>query len=240
MQPCLSSSVSERLDRLEGENRRLKSLLLACVVGTVTLGILGAVGNAVPKVAEAEKFVVRDKDGKIRAILGQVDDGEFGLNVLDPEGVARVSLSDAPVGAGLDIWSRDGITHALLLAAEKQIASLELSTRNGGRIDMHSIGVDEKRAEIDLNNGAGTNYVHVFAGSSPISGVTAGVRSPDRNEGSSISIGTNEDNTLDLRLAAINEKGEDVRATLGMDKSGSAFMRLHDKNKTTLIDVPKR
>ncbi len=64
-------TLEQRLDRLERENRCLKragALALAVIAAVVLMG--QATGAKVPKVIEAERFVVRDASGNTRAVLG--------------------------------------------------------------------------------------------------------------------------------------------------------------------------
>ncbi len=86
-------TLTQRLDRLERENRRLK------VAGTIVFLVLVAVGamgqvlpKAVPKVVEAERFVLRDARGKMLATLGT-----DGLVLADQNGKFRAAL-----GVGTD------------------------------------------------------------------------------------------------------------------------------------------
>src|SRR5262245_38819697 len=62
--------LTERLERLERENgwwRRAATLAL------LVTGALALLGQASPRsrVVEAEKFVLKDSDGKVRAVLGR-------------------------------------------------------------------------------------------------------------------------------------------------------------------------
>jgi len=73
-------TLARRLDRVERENRHMKQ------AGVVALAVIAAVvlmGQATPskvaKVIEAEKFVVRDKSGKVRAELNRVWSSTTGM-----------------------------------------------------------------------------------------------------------------------------------------------------------------
>ena len=73
-------ALNERLDRLERENRRFKVGALLVLIGIVAVGIMGqARANAV-RVVEAEKFVLRDSQGKERAELSTLGDGSPSLH----------------------------------------------------------------------------------------------------------------------------------------------------------------
>jgi hypothetical protein len=76
-------TLTQRLDRLERENRRLTligTLALSCLVTLVLTG--QAAPRAVPRLVEAEQFILRDTGGKVRATLGTVN-GTTGLALLD-------------------------------------------------------------------------------------------------------------------------------------------------------------
>ena len=76
-------AVAERLGKVEKQNRRLKS------VGIAVLLLVSAVlviGQAVPKepiLLEAEAFILRDKNGNVRAGLMLNEDGSPSLTFLD-------------------------------------------------------------------------------------------------------------------------------------------------------------
>ena len=65
-----SDALVRRIERLERENRRFKRKGAAIVVGIVAVLLMG---QTVPKsrTIEAEKFVLKDKRGKVRAVLGE-------------------------------------------------------------------------------------------------------------------------------------------------------------------------
>ncbi len=78
-------TLARRLDRVERENRRLKRagvVALAVIAAVVLMG--QATGN-VAKVVEAEKFVLRDADGKGRARLESLPSGLVRLALLDKD-----------------------------------------------------------------------------------------------------------------------------------------------------------
>lgn len=92
--------VARRLERLERENRRLKGAGTALVLGLVAILLMG---QALPKgrTVEAEKFVLKDKAGKIRAVLGEGPDDERGLIVYDqnqrPRAMVAMDQNDEPM-----------------------------------------------------------------------------------------------------------------------------------------------
>ena len=95
-------TLARRLDQVEQENRRLKQagvVVLAVIAAVVLMG--QATKGKVAKVVEAEKFVLRDADGKGRARLESLPSGLVRLALLDKDeniqsvlgvGVGRPSL----------------------------------------------------------------------------------------------------------------------------------------------------
>ena len=95
-------TMSDRLDRLERENRRLRRTRALPWVAVVVLALLGAGLSEVPKVIEAERFVLRDKQGAIRAALQVEQDGESNLTFFDRAGEDLMHLGvDSDSGAVL-------------------------------------------------------------------------------------------------------------------------------------------
>ncbi len=81
-----------RLERLERENRRIKRIGAAAFFGIAALFVMGQTKPDIAKVIDAEKFVVRDTSGAVRAVLGVNPDGNMGLEVRDRGGKAGVAL----------------------------------------------------------------------------------------------------------------------------------------------------
>lgn len=95
-----ADALVRRIERLERENRRLKRAGAAIVLGILAVLLMG---QAVPKgpTIEAQRFVLKDKRGKVRAVLGEGADGETGLFVYDgkqrPRAMVAMLEHDAPV-----------------------------------------------------------------------------------------------------------------------------------------------
>jgi|ERR1700735_2936838 len=60
--------LHERLDALEKQNRRLKLIVGAALLAASSLGLMGLAGP--PRTVEAEKFVLRDGQGRPRITIG--------------------------------------------------------------------------------------------------------------------------------------------------------------------------
>jgi len=97
-EPTMDKLV-QRLDLMEHQNRHLKrigSLVLVVIAAVVLMG--QAKSSKVAKVIEAEKFVVRDMSGKVRAALQISAEGGPSLDLYDKNGKNRASLAILEVG----------------------------------------------------------------------------------------------------------------------------------------------
>src|SRR5215831_3067790 len=89
-----------RLERLERENRLLKWLGGALVIAAVAAMLVNAKRPELilspTRIIEAEKFVLKDSSGKVRAVLGE---GESTLGFLSNSGGSQY---------GLFLYNKDG------------------------------------------------------------------------------------------------------------------------------------
>jgi hypothetical protein len=100
-----SDDLIEAMRRLEGDHRRLKR---GCSIGLLLSLLLigsGAHFAAGPNVLEAERLVIRDKEGKARFTLGIEDDGFGGLALRDENERTRIRLGLRPDGSTSLIFS---------------------------------------------------------------------------------------------------------------------------------------
>lgn len=128
--------LTERLDRLERQNRNLKrglcGLSLAAVlilVGGAGLGEPTESGDVTFRTIHAQKIAITDRDGKERLVL-ELDAGEPSLTMLNHEGMQQVYLGINESwndSAYLSVCSRrkNGAVdkQAVLVATESQGAS---------------------------------------------------------------------------------------------------------------------
>lgn len=68
MNEQLLDTLTQRLDRLERANRSWKGLAILLLLATGTVVLMGQVPRK-PAVLEAEKFILRDRNGHMRAQL---------------------------------------------------------------------------------------------------------------------------------------------------------------------------
>ncbi|MBX6312490.1 MAG: hypothetical protein IRY99_06155 [Isosphaeraceae bacterium] len=99
-------ALSDRLDRLEQENDRLRRdgrrrrfWGQGVAVGLAVLCLAGAQAVKEAMTIEASHFVLRDKEGRMRAALAIRPDGTPGLGFFDEKGAPRLSLELGSDGA---------------------------------------------------------------------------------------------------------------------------------------------
>jgi len=109
-----SVDLTERLKRLERRqaelqrtNRRMGSVMGALILLAGSLILMGETRQ--PQSLDAEQFVLRTSDGKVRGAMGITPDGAVGLNLNDIKGQTRITLDVSADGApGLDFYGPDG------------------------------------------------------------------------------------------------------------------------------------
>jgi hypothetical protein len=102
---CLERKQAE----LQRTNRRLGSLTGAMLLITGALVLMGQTAMRQPQSLEADQFVLRGIDGKMRGAMGVLPDGAVGFNLTDVKGQTRITLDIAANGApGLDFYDPQG------------------------------------------------------------------------------------------------------------------------------------
>ncbi|MFZ0889900.1 MAG: hypothetical protein WA005_15750 [Candidatus Binataceae bacterium] len=96
----------------------------------------------ISKVVEAERFVLRDAGGKVRAILGLSDTDSAALSLRDREGKERAALYVTAHGpSALDFCDEKGATRVMLGLGDEYLA---LVLKGSSAQSMASLAVDEK------------------------------------------------------------------------------------------------
>ena len=106
-------NLEARCLRLERQARRWKTVGSLALIGFVTL-IFG--GARQEKTIEAERFVLRDQDGKARMDLGTDERKNVALFLLDQEGNRPISLGVTANGRPAMGLSQAGGNRSLTLA----------------------------------------------------------------------------------------------------------------------------
>lgn len=163
-------SLAERVNRVERQNRRLRigvvvALLLIVAVAASAVSLVKA---RKPKALEAERFVLRDADGKMRADLGLTKEKRPALTLYDAKGTARVSLDLAEEGPSLVMHNAQG-KKQVALTTTKHSNSLHISDGNGRRRISLLVGTPlgrrrmERYARIHLWDTSGHQRAHLSA-----------------------------------------------------------------------------
>ena len=156
MNETTGDNLAKRLDCLERENRSLKRAGTFVILGIAAVLIMGqAKPRDGAKMAEAERFVLRDESGKVRAKLEVVNETVvFGVH--DEDGTVRASLAMVKSGApSLSLYDKDGNTRAILgyteLETTRTLTKLEdTSTGMVMKYETTRTGKITKRAESSL------------------------------------------------------------------------------------------
>jgi hypothetical protein len=135
----IEGGLARRIDALERQNRRLRlgaRLMFALLVASIAAG--GALyyweveGTSVAEVVEARRFVVRDDDGSVVAVLGLNPDETVGLSLWDAAAQERLRMILLPDGApGISFADPRGRSRAVLGLLPDQSASLVFADREG-------------------------------------------------------------------------------------------------------------
>ena len=140
-------TLTERLDRLERENRRWRRAGAGVLIVIAAFALMGQAIQGVPKAMEAERFVLRDTGGRVRAALGMEADGSVGLWLLDSAGKTR---------AGVGV-SREG-SPVMALADQTGKSRLSLTLTDGPGLSLR----DQDRTRISLSVLAEGSGIYVW------------------------------------------------------------------------------
>jgi len=233
-EPTMDNMV-QRLDRLERENHRLKRIGALVLVGIAAVVLMGqARPSKVAKVIEAEKFILRDEAGKVRAMLDASTSPRTSFTLLDVNGVARAGLWLGPDGSP-----------ALILSGKEGEGRAELTVRSKGSL--------LEGPELQLSHGRGS----VSIGATPNS-ASLYLSNLWKN---SLRLAVNSDGNVNIRvgqtvlektnypklpfvdksrfgfqllpepLVYFSDKNFTPRTVLGLSDEGRPFFQLMDKNE---------
>ena len=144
----------EMMQRIEGLERRQRRYARAGLVAMSAAAGLLAIGAGKPlggKVVEAEKLLIRDSKGSVRAEIGTTTEGWATIELLDGKGAKVMSLrgpTSAPIieladGAGGSIWLTSSTTGSSM-SLSKGNGELEIMTNASGAPSMRIQNKDGK------------------------------------------------------------------------------------------------
>ena len=129
----LVEGMSARLERVERQNRSLKRLNVAILVGCLLVLAAGAWRPEAAKTIEAESLILRDKEGKIRATLSPGLGDNASLVLLDQNQMPRLMAGLMKDGDPfISLKGAQGKNRASLIANSKNdSSSFQLSDDEG-------------------------------------------------------------------------------------------------------------
>lgn len=129
MTEVIDVTLARRVERLERGQRRWRGLAALSVLGIVAVALMGQ--KPAPRIVEAERFVLRDAAGRVRAEL--VVDGEqsVALRFKDPDSMPRLSLGTENGAAVLVLNEQGGRVRAGLVTLPHGAPALTFYDQNG-------------------------------------------------------------------------------------------------------------
>jgi hypothetical protein len=125
---CLELRQAE----LQRTNRRLGSVTGVLLLIGGAISIMGLTGTTQPQNLEAEQFVLRASDGKVRGAMGITPDGAVGFNLADVKGQTRMTMDLAADGSpGLDLYDAQGKLRATVALGPTGTPGLGLYDASG-------------------------------------------------------------------------------------------------------------
>jgi hypothetical protein len=136
------ASIRSRMDAVERNSRRVRRLgTFMMIAVAVLLGVMTAIivmaarrglGGPVAPVAEANRFVIRDAQGRVRGVWGVTKDGGAHIVMSDSMGRERLRLQVLSDGSsGLALVDSANRSRVVLAALPDQTATLVLADRAG-------------------------------------------------------------------------------------------------------------
>ena len=98
--------MKERIDQLERKCKRLTLAVTGMMILAVAAVCIAAKPNSQKDGIQTNKLEIVDDEGNVRISLGREDSG-YGVVVYDEDGKFGATLTDAPLGAGMQL-RKDG------------------------------------------------------------------------------------------------------------------------------------
>jgi hypothetical protein len=148
-----SPAITHRLAQIEAQTRRLRRLGVYLLVGVAAiLGVacsivLVAARHGMPglvaQVTESQKYLLRDGQGQIRAVLGTNGEGIAQLELKDVGGRTRLRFSVLPDGAsGVAFVDSAGHSRLVMGLLSDETSTLVLADRRGKTRTVLGLGAD--------------------------------------------------------------------------------------------------
>ena len=143
--------MKERIDQLERKCKRLTLTVTGMIVLAVGAVCIAAKPNSQKDGIQTNKLEIVDDEGNVRISLGRTDAG-YGVVVYDADGKFRATLTDAPLGAGMQLIKDGG---SIKMLAMKQGCGFTIRDADGkprAMMVQHDAG-----SQLILKDGSGKN-----------------------------------------------------------------------------------
>lgn len=149
--------ILERLSRVEGQNHRIKFSLCMLFVGLGGLFLMGQASiPKVPEVIEAQKFILRDSQGRGRAMLGFTLNNAPVLLLNQTDGNLGATIEVAPQGQPtLSLYDRAGKPRAILSVDTDSSAGLTFGDATGKARVSLAVSSPDKSAGLVVYDNSG-------------------------------------------------------------------------------------
>ena len=143
--------MKERIDQLERKCKRLTLAVTGMIVLAVGAVCIAAKPNSQKDGIQTNKLEIVDDEGNVRIRLGRADAG-YGVVVYDADEKFRATLTDAPLGAGMQLIKDGG---SIKMLAMKQGCGFTIRDADGkprAMMVQHDAG-----SQLILKDGTGKN-----------------------------------------------------------------------------------
>ena len=147
--------MKERIDQLERKCKRLTLTVTGMIVLAVGAVCIAAKPNSQKDGIQTNKLEIVDDEGNVRIRLGRADAG-YGVVVYDADGKFRATLTDAPLGAGMQLIKDGG---SIKMLAMKEGCGFTIRDADGkprAMMVQHDAG-----SQLILKDGAGKSTFSV-------------------------------------------------------------------------------
>ena len=132
------AAIITRLERLEQQQRRWRALAVVATLGLLSVGLMGQ--KPAGRTLEAERFVLRDAAGRLRAELVMDNEQSAALRFKDADGMPRLTVGTENGAAVVVVNEATGKLRAGLVSLPHGAPGLSLYDTSG-----------KPRAELSLN-----------------------------------------------------------------------------------------
>jgi hypothetical protein len=125
----LNLTLARRIERLERAERRWRTVAATAVLGVAAVVLMGQ--KPAPRIVEAERFILRDAAGRVRAELAVESEQSVALRFRDPDTMPRLSIGTENGASVLVLNEQGGKVRAGLVTLPHGAPALTLYDPNG-------------------------------------------------------------------------------------------------------------